>query len=145
MKRTYKIVIGLVLSTMLMVTASSAQTANHSLIANIPFEFSAGNQLLPSGKYVVTIVNPNSDQRVIKLTAVGSGESVLLRMRSIPVAPADHSSLLFHRYGEHYFLSTALTSGETSAMEAVKSKAEREAFNALGARPVNETVALKIR
>lgn len=146
MKRTCTLVTGLVLSTMLMVTAAKAQSVNQPLIAQIPFEFTAGERVLPAGKYFMTTVNPSSDQRVIKLTAVGSGESVMLGMRAITVTATEHSSLLFHRYGERYFLSTATTSGETTAMQAVRSEAEREAFKALaGMSPIKETVALKTR
>ena len=142
MKRTYTIAGGLVLITLLTVITAQAQSTNQPLIANIPFEFSAGSQVMPSGKYAVTVANPSSDQRVIKLKALETGESVLLMMHSVKSGDEEKSSLVFNRYGNSYFLSRAWRSGDSAGMEAAKSKAEREVGKAF-TKPVNETIALR--
>jgi hypothetical protein len=51
--------------------------------------------------------------------------------------------LVFHRYGDHYFLAQAWTPGERDGFEARKSRSERNVARELaGIKPQSKTIAL---
>jgi hypothetical protein len=113
------------------------------LVANIPFEFSAGNQMLPAGEYIVKPVNPASDQVVLQITSKDGRNSVMLRMTSTRGKASETAVLVFHRYGDHYFLAQAWTPGERDGFEARKSRYERNVARELaGIKPQTKTIAL---
>lgn len=90
-------------------------------VANIPFEFTVGSTTLPAGDYNVTHLNSG------ETIALRGAESVVRLTSLITRAePAKQSKLVFHRYGNQYFLSEVWTSGYTNGRKVVKSKAEEQ-------------------
>src|SRR6266852_6805705 len=82
--------------------ALHAQSAS-SFHVRIPFAFVAAGQSLDAGDYTITA---DTIPGLLVLTAAHGKESVVVK--GLPIAPAatrDHSSLVFHRYGDQYFLS----------------------------------------
>jgi hypothetical protein len=143
-KQTYTIATLAVL-VMLSVSVAKAQTANHRLIANIPFNFGAGDQSLTAGEYELKIVNPNSDQRVVKLTNLKDGRSVMLQTHGVSAKKIENARLVFHRYGSDYFLAQAWTGEEGMGMESAKSASEKVAMNRTYGNRTTETVAISRR
>jgi hypothetical protein len=80
-----------------------AQTLD--LRANIPFEFYVGNQVLPAGNYQIDTRLANGVARIWNLD---TNRSVVLLVQKDQV-PAwmsrEEAVVVFHRYGERYFLS----------------------------------------
>ena len=99
--------------------------------ANIPFDFTAGNMDLPAGEYTVETTGT-----VDNLVICGAGtRGVFLGSDAVQAnrAPAS-SKLVFHRYGDRYFLSQIWVQGEHWGRELPMTKSEKE-LRASNARP----------
>ena len=107
-----------------LVTVGSVLAQDPSLEVAVPFAFTVGTKLLPSGTYAI------SSQR-------GSPELLLIQNRAQGIAiftPAHadarqlkHGELVFHKYGDRYFLSEILCSSCNVNMEIPASKSEMSA------------------
>ena len=143
-KQAYTLAGMLILVSMITISTAKAQSGNQPLVATIPFEFSLGGQALSAGRYTVTIANPTSDQRVIKLTNLETNETAIVLTHPRNGKSEDGARLTFHRYGERYFLAQAWTGADSIGMEVSKSSAERAISKDLaGTAPQTEAVALK--
>ena len=100
MKNT-KVMVSAAFALLILLTPAFAQSSGFSV--DVPFEFGVGKQTLAAGQYQVSVVKPGMLQiRSIKgigtatvMTAIaGGGPNEDLRHR-----------LIFHNYGNHYFLS----------------------------------------
>src|SRR4030095_6457936 len=84
MKKQTPIMVGvLVLTTLLSVSLAKAQSASQRFTANIFFEFSVGDETLAAGEYEVAIVNPSSDQQVLRIRSINGTESVMVTTHSV--------------------------------------------------------------
>jgi|SRR6185369_779565 len=103
-----------------------AQSLQYRIRVNIPFDFSIGNKKLPAGNYSIGRAIQNSDNTVLSILD-GRGHTKEARL-SIPVLAAEaknQATLVFHRYGDEYFLYQVWTAGETTGRQFLKSSAER--------------------
>jgi hypothetical protein len=113
-------------------TSAHAQSPSNRVTAQIPFDFSIGDRKLPSGKYSVGRVRTNSDDLVLSVDDE-SGRSKAIHT-SIPVRNLDlteNAKLVFHRYGDQYFLYQVWPGGTTTGRQFPKSRSERDAQQAL--------------
>jgi len=106
---------------MLATTAASAQTIN--VRAKVPFSFAVGSSILPAGEYSLqtlgfgnALAMRNRDANVTKLVL-----STVCQSRT-----ATKNKLIFHRYGDAYFLSQIWTEGNSLGYEIPKSAREKE-------------------
>lgn len=83
------------------VTAVSAGAQDHGMKATVPFNFTVNGNPLPAGSYTIASTSPNmlslkNQQGSVNMWAIG-----------IPATnePLQTGSLLFHKYGDRYFLS----------------------------------------
>lgn len=99
---------------------------NGPIQGKIPFSFYVGNKSLPAGNYVVrplgslhnVLAIQNAENHASALTIVPIG---------VQAASAQNTKLVFHRYGDTYFLSQVWQGlGRTEGLQLVPSKAERE-------------------
>ena len=105
---------------LLLAVSASAQTVAK---ANIPFNFIVAGKTLPAGEY--TIRSLDTIQRVLVIR--GSDKSQMVMANSCASAkPSDTSKLVFHRYGDRYFLSQIWTGGNSSGAELPPSRRESE-------------------
>jgi hypothetical protein len=115
-------------------TQVQGQSLAYGIRANIPFDFSVADKKLPSGKYSIGRTRQSSDDSVLAITD-GDGRSKAIRL-SISVqtlSPKEHSTFVFHRYGDQYFLFQVWIAGEATGREFVKSRSEREIQSNLAA------------
>jgi hypothetical protein len=115
------------------VASVQGQTLGARVRVNIPFDFSIGETKLPSGKYSVGRLRQNSDDVVISVEDE-RGRGKALRT-SMPVVTRDTTSkakLVFHRYGDQYFLYQIWPAGATTGRQFLKSHSEREILQTLG-------------
>jgi hypothetical protein len=83
-------------------TAGYAQSARE-LKATVPFGFVAGSRAFPAGQYTVSQAdNPNAV--VIKSTESAPGVALLANQVASP-GRQEIAKLVFHRYGDRYFLA----------------------------------------
>ena len=122
-----------------------AQSLAYRIHVNIPFDFSVADTKLPAGKYSIGRALQNSDDTVLSIL---DGRSHTKETRvSIPVQSfdaKDQPTLIFHRYGNDYFLYQVWAAGETTGRQFSKSSAEREIENRLATNASSGKVASKI-
>ena len=94
--------------------------------AKIPFDFSVGDKKLAAGEYTFSRLSVVSDSKVMLVRGVGVGvlqstsEAEVLR-------PKNESTLVFHKYGDQYFLVQIWTGGEQTGSQLPESRGERTA------------------
>ena len=147
MKRTaYTMIAILVLTGSMAVAAQAQNSGPRHLVANIPFQFYAGDATLPAGEYTITQVNPASDRTVVQFRTKDGSRTAMLQMGSVIGKTADQTSLVFHRYGDRYFLAQAWIQGDSEGLSSPRSRSERAAQKEMAARNLAmTTVALGIR
>ena len=103
---------------------ASANGQSQQAVANIPFEFVVGDKSLPAGEYGVGKFNASGE--VLRITSTEDNESALRLTSPVTRGSApDKSTLVFHRYANHYFLTQVWSAGETTGRQLMKSKQER--------------------
>ena len=118
------------LAVMIVIAASvsaNAQSLNYRLTANIPFDFSVGGEKLPAGKYWISRAQQNNGDTVVQIRSTDLHSNAF--HFTIPVLaskPVKNSSLVFHRYGDEYFLAEIWPVGSETGRELPKTRAERE-------------------
>ncbi|MGO9241375.1 MAG: hypothetical protein ACLQBJ_11250 [Bryobacteraceae bacterium] len=108
---------------------------------NVPFEFAVGGKTLPAGEYEVVL---GSNRNGLVEIQSADGHSTLFTMTHGGAASAssEKPALVFHRYGNQYFLEQFSTGeGQAPVLELPSTKAEREAVKIASSRQV-ETVTL---
>ncbi len=109
------------------IVPAKAQSLQYKLTANIPFDFTITDKKLPAGKYsVVRAQISNGDQ--VLLFSSADGQQQLSRL-TIPVYARDvmkSGVLVFHQYGDEYFLTQIWPAGGQTGRALPKSRAERE-------------------
>jgi hypothetical protein len=141
-RQAYTIIGAMVLVAVFSMSTAKAQSSQ--LMADIPFDFSASDQTLPAGKYFVNVANPASGNNVLRIRSADGKTSVALLTHSVISKRQDNARLVFHRIGERYFLAQAWSTGDSTGMEAPKSRSERATERELSSSLRNsEAVALK--
>ncbi len=122
-KQVLKIFSMLSLAVTLAVAAVYANPAGR-LKANIPFDFSVGNETLPAGVYTVA---PMTMSGVLRIRREDGREAVLIQTHGVQARrEQDQTKLVFRRYGDQYFLAQVWTAGDSNGRELGKSRTERE-------------------
>jgi hypothetical protein len=114
--------IALYAALLLAASASIAQTRQGDVVANIPFPFVVAHQTLPAGHYIVSPANA---------VALGihdaNNRGTFVPTESTQRSANDNScKLVFHRYGDTYFLSEVWVAGNSNGRTLFRSRAERE-------------------
>lgn len=126
MKRHCNILMTILMLAAVLTVGAQAQTANaQHVIAAVPFEFNVGNTTLPAGKYVITVLNPTSDRRILQVRSTDGRSSAMILTSGVIGKAADDAKLVFHRYGDRYFFAKARMAGDATTLAAVKSRSER--------------------
>lgn len=92
--------------------------------ANVPFEFHAGDTMFPAGGIVIKRLNPMEPQILAISTADGGYTALFLAHLSGMKQEAKTSELVFHKYGNAYFLASINIEGYASGMELGRSRDE---------------------
>ncbi|PYS46610.1 MAG: hypothetical protein DMF68_18635 [Acidobacteria bacterium] len=104
--------------------ATNAQSGRQLLRANVPFDFVVGDKTLAAGEYNVAKIN--QDATGIQVLGANNHQSALRLTSTVQAnAPKNRAMLIFHRYGDRYFLAQVWTPGSAEGREMSKSKAER--------------------
>lgn len=101
--------------------AGTSFAQSNGVRATVPFDFTVGNELLPSGTYTFQ---------------QGSSHVIVIRNRDKPISAmsivnqsyhkaSNGGKLLFHRYGDRYFLSEVLCDQANLDVRIAPSKAEK--------------------
>ena len=104
-------------------TPTKAQSSS-GVRADVPFDFIVGDKTLPAGKITVHGAS-SSNPGPLSITNYDKGQS-MFRMSRLLVGPntTEQGKLVFHKYGNQYFLAQVWIPGST-ALEVAKSRSER--------------------
>jgi hypothetical protein len=116
----------------------NAQTANE-VMANIPFEFVVGDKTLKAGEYTVRSATAGNEALMIQGTENGMSAMRLSGSTNQEKAKT-HARLVFHRYGQRYFLAQ-VWNGEKIGRDLMKSKQERAIERELASIPSKSELA----
>ena len=104
------------------VPALMAQTKRGDVVADVPFSFVIGERTFPAGHYILSPLNEST----LRIERTGHQDGFIptnMTQRS----PSDNScKLVFHRYGDSYFLAQVWTASNPRGREVPISRAERE-------------------
>jgi hypothetical protein len=104
---------------------------------NVPFAFGVQDQSLPAGQYLVFTVTPERSIRIV--SANGKHSAIVNTLPNYAKEPSSNSRLVFHRYGNEYFLAEVWTAGQDVARNPLSSKKAMESASN-GERPEAFTV-----
>lgn len=121
MKRIFAVVVFALAN---LVTAGYASAQIGGVQATVPFSFTVGNSSLPAGTYQITSVNP----AVIMIRNKYKPNLSIMEM-SIPNDSASETNhqLVFHKYGEQYFLSQVVCGDCQVSVHLPTSRREKRA------------------
>ena len=123
---------------LLFTAALFAQTTNQRLMkVNISFAFGVEDHSLPAGEYLVFTVTPERSIRIISTD--GKHSAIVNTLPNYASLPSENSRLVFHRYGNEYFLAQVWTAGQNVARNPLSSKRAMESAST-GERPETFTV-----
>ncbi len=104
---------------LLLGAAAQAQTVR----AMIPFDFVAGDKVLPAGEYRLAM---SLRTGLIELTAYGQ-DGMYLPAHGCSFGTVENAgALLFHRYGDTYFLKRVKTAATKEGYEFFPTRRERD-------------------
>ena len=109
-----------------MIAAGQAAQAQQVMLVDIPFSFVAGGTTLPAGEY--TVGRSGADNHILVLRQKDDpGTAAMIPTFGAQLAePKREPTLVFHRYGDRYFLSQVWNGGNIYGRELMKSAAEKE-------------------
>jgi len=111
----------LTLSLLISVPSISAQTIAN---ATVPFAFTVGQTEMPAGNYVISSLSDSA----MAIMNRNKGTSVISLFRSEQPTSADGTTrLVFHKYGEKYFLSQVARGLGGNVLQLPASNSEKEA------------------
>jgi len=116
-----------VLSFLLMLAAVSlsAQSERTGAI-NIPFSFTVGEKSLPAGEYSFERNRKDSDLVWLVQSRDGDVTALFTTTAVRATETQEKAKLVFHKYGDQYFLSQIWTQGETAGRELLIQGFERQ-------------------
>jgi len=107
------------------VAAGECRAQARALEVNVPFAFEIGNKALPAGGYRVESVPTGAGSIEILHSNQGDVRLPISTTATNSIKGTPASALIFHRYGNRYFLAQIRT-GDGHAREVAPSRQERE-------------------
>lgn len=111
---------------LMLIAVSVCAQSERSKGTNIPFSFVVGQKTFPAGEY--TFAPNRKDSHNVWMVQRGDGRTKGL-FTTMPVRASEtqeKAKLIFHKYGDQYFLSQIWTSGGNSGRELLMPRLERE-------------------
>ncbi len=136
-----KVVVCLMLSIFTVLLAAPANAQAGRIRIYVPFEFNLGPNLLPAGDYVV---DTSMGGGFIRLSSAELGRTVVMSTHRGWERPAeqDIGRLVFHQYGNAYFLSQVINGLSGCSYLIPMTKAEQTLSADTGLRVSRQDVAV---
>jgi hypothetical protein len=137
-----------IIMTMALITAvvsANAQTRGRSLEANVPFDFIVGDQTMAAGQYSISQITQQADDIAVR-SAASSANAIRLTNGVEADETPKQSKLVFHQYGDKFYLAQIWTVANREGRELLKSRSEKtlerelSASQGLAANAKQETV-----
>lgn len=104
---------------------------------NVSFAFGVEDLSLPAGEYYIFAATPGRTIRIV--SADGKYSAVVDTLLNHAEKPATKSRLVFHKYGNEYFLAQVWTAGQNESRNPLSGKRAMELASS-GSRPQTMTV-----
>ena len=101
--------------------------------AHVPFSFRARGGTLPAGDYSISETSTTSE--VVLLSAGKRGVELVMPNNTASRSDVSDSKLIFHRYGDEYFLAEIWAHADDSVRTLAISPRERQLAKAPGISP----------
>src|SRR6266850_809005 len=116
-----------ILGLLLLMTAVSVRAqSERSKLTNIPFNFIVGQKTLPAGEYTVETNRRDYDKVWLVQNREGDASALFTTMPVRANQTQEETKLVFHKYGDQYFLSQIWTPGGNTGRELLMPRIERE-------------------
>jgi hypothetical protein len=126
----------------LLLASASAYAKTGLVKAKIPFSFIVEQAALPAGEY--TIQSLSDGGRAVTIQSSNHKFTKMFLPHSCQSQPASETTrLVFHRYGDQYFLAQVWMAGNDIGREVPQSR--REAEIAMNQAPLNIVVVATLR
>jgi len=109
---------------LLAVVPAQAQLPGEPIRVTIPFDFIVRGRTLPAGKYLIRRIGDTPDG--LTVYNINSHQHALFESEPVEKERAPkRGEVVFHEYGDTYFLAEIWTGGEQTGRELIPSRAER--------------------
>lgn len=116
-------VIALVACVALVTLAATPAHAQSLIRVDVPFSFSASSELLPAGEYTINRIGFHS---ALTLYSDQRGVEMILPLTVESRSDFEVPKLVFHRYGDEYFLAEIWTTNDTAVRTLAAHPRERQ-------------------
>ena len=122
-KKILNTLAGLILLFAVAAPLQAGSILNPEMTVTVPFEFAAGDKVLPAGDYTVQV---NPERGSVVLRGEGHRSQILLTIRkesrTVPVL----GKLVFQRYGASFFLAEVWSQNNATGATLAPSSREKE-------------------
>ena len=116
------------------VGSAQGQSLANRLRANIPFDFIVADKKMSAGEYSIGRAQQDSGDTFVQISGVdGHSNAIRLTTPVQTLEPNDQDTLVFHRYGDQYFLFQVWPAGATTGRVLRKSRSESDIERKLAA------------
>ena len=131
MKKTIFTTLTLLSFLVTLIGASAQAQPQTALVADVPFEFSIKNQTLPAGRYQVKVAMLGGAEALTISSDRETKGIYFVNRRTRRGDVSGDPKLVFHRYGDLYFLAQIWQSNDREAFTLPMSRAELEVKTAM--------------
>ncbi len=118
--------------------AATARAQSNAVKCHVSFAFYAGDREMPAGDYTV---EQQSEGSLLVTNISGKAIAMVMsRTHELSSVPAE-STLVFNRYGDHYYLAQVVRQGQQTASDVQPSRAQLKLARA--AAPATVPVSAK--
>ena len=104
-----------------------AQSLGPRFKANIPFDFTVASKKFAAGHYSIARASQTNGDLVLEISGLDEHSTVFPITSPVETVTArEKSVLIFHRYGDEYFLAQVWSAGATTGRAFIKSRRERQ-------------------
>ena len=118
--------LALPMSLALLMSTAAVHAQATQLKVTVPFEFIAGDTVLPAGNYDVESTDPWGGKALSIHNVTSNAGTILLSNSCQARKTSDSSKLVFHRYGQRYFLAEVWTANTNIGRTMPLNQRQRE-------------------
>ena len=125
MKKLFSVIAMGCLLSLLLVVSVHAQLPGTEIRASIPFDFTVRGKTFPAGEYAISRLGDEPTNLVMRNVRDKHEHMVFKTEPSNARGIPRRNELVFHRYGDSYFLEEIVSAAEDTDQELPPSHAER--------------------
>jgi len=125
-KKIVSTLAGLILLFAVAAPLQASSSLNSEMTVVVPFNFAAGDKILPAGEYTVRV---DQDRSCVVLRQGRHNLVMLLTVHNYSSVPPQRGKLVFKRYGASFFFSEVWNQYNPTGQELIPSAREKEMFS----------------